>query len=124
MSTEQKTELMTVVAAQDLTVADALYHAISLGGTIVGSTSRVAGVLRTKGQSGERVSVVYQGITKVMAGGAVSTLGYPLTVTASGWFIAASSGGAQVGRALAVAASGDLIPALVDFNTIPAWPGV
>lgn len=115
---------MTVTAAQDLTVADCLYHAISLAGTIVGSTSRVAGVLRMKASSGQQASVVYEGLTKVMAGAAVTTLGYPLTVTASGWFIAASSGGAQVGRALAAAASGDLIPAMVDFNTIPAWPGV
>lgn len=123
MSTEQATKLMTVTAAQDLTVADCLYHAISLAGTIVGSTSRVAGVLRMKASSGQQASVVYEGLTKVMAGAAVTTLGYPLTVTASGWFIAASSGGAQVGRALAAAASGDLIPAMVDFNTIPAWTG-
>ncbi len=123
MSTEQKFELMTVTAAQDLTVADAIYHAVTLAGTIAASTSRVAGVLRTKASSGQQASVVYTGLAKLMAGAAVSTLGYPLTVTASGWFIAASSGGATIGRALAVAASGDLIPAMVDFNTIPAWPG-
>lgn len=124
MSTEQATKLMTVTAAQDLTVADCLYHAVSLAGTIVGSTSRVAGVLRMKASSGQQASVVYEGLTKVMAGATVTTLGYPLTVTASGWFIAASSGGASVGRALAAAASGDLIPAMVDFSNIPAWPGV
>lgn len=124
MSTEQKFDLLTVTAAQDLTVADCLYHAVSLAGTIVGSTSRVAGVLRSKCTSGQQASVVYQGLAKVMAGAAVTTLGYPLTVTASGWFIAASSGGATIGRALTAAASGDLIPAMVDFNTIPAWPGV
>jgi hypothetical protein len=123
MSTEQKFDLITVTAAQDLTVADCLYHAVSLAGTIVGSTSRVGGVLRTKCSSGSQASLVYQGLCKVMAGAAVTTLGYPLTVTASGWFIAASSGGSTIGRALAAAASGDLIPAMVDFNTIPAWPG-
>jgi hypothetical protein len=124
MTTEQKTELMTVTAAQDLTVADALYHAVTLAGTIAANTSRVGGVLRYKASSGQQASLIYQGIAKVMAGGAVTTLGYPLTVTASGWFIAASSGGAMVGRALAAAASGDLIPAAVDFKSIPAWPGV
>lgn len=124
MTIESKFDVYNVLAAQDLTVADCIYHAVTFGGTIAPSTSRVAGVLRSKAKSGEQVSVVYQGITKVMAGAAVSTLGYPLTVTASGWFIAASSGGPTVGRALATAASGDLIPAFVDFMTIPAWPGV
>lgn len=114
---------MTVTAAQDLTVADAIYHAVTLAGTIAANTSRIAGVLRMKASSGQQASVIYQGLAKVMAGAAVTTLGYPLTVTASGWFIAASSGGAHVGRALSAAASGDLIPAMVDFNTIPAWPG-
>jgi hypothetical protein len=124
MTTEQKIELMTVTAAQDLTVADALYHAVTLAGTIAANTSRIAGVLRFKASSGQQASVIYQGIAKVMAGAAVTTLGYPLTVTASGWFIAASSGGAMVGRALSAAASGDLFPAAVDFKAIPAWPGV
>jgi hypothetical protein len=124
MTTEQKCELMTVTAAQDLTVADALYHAVTLAGTIAANTSRVAGVLRFKASSGQQASVIYQGIAKVMAGAAVTTLGYPLTVTASGWFIAASSGGAMVGRALTAAASGDLLSAHVDFQNVPAWPGV
>lgn len=115
---------MTVTAAQDLTVADALYHAVTLAGTIAASTSRVGGVLRYRASSGQQASLIYEGIAKVMAGGAVSTLGYPLTVTASGWFIAASSGGAAVGRALATAASGDLVSALVDFSNITAWGGV
>jgi len=124
MTTEQRTELMTVTAAQDLTVADALYHAVTLAGTIAANTSRVGGVLRYRASSGQQASLIYEGIAKVMAGAAVTTLGYPLTVTASGWFIAASSGGASVGRALSAAASGDLIPALVDFSNIVAWGGV
>jgi hypothetical protein len=124
MTTEQKTNLMTVTATEDLSVATARYHAVSLAGLIVASTSRAAGVLRFGASSGQQASVIYQGIAKVMAGAAVTTLGYPLTITTSGWFIAASSGGAMVGRALAAAASGDLIPAHVDFQNIPAWPGV
>lgn len=124
MSTEQKFELMTVTAAQDLTVADCLYHVISLAGTIVGSTSRAAGILRMDATSGQQASVVYQGITKGMAGAAVTTLGFPLTVTASGWLIACASGNYSVGRALTSAASGDLIPVLVNFAALPAWPGV
>ena len=124
MTTTQVQELYNVTAGAGLDADSALYHAISLAGLIVASTSRVAGVLVSKGQSGEQVSFVRTGVTKVMAGATVTTLGYPLTITTSGWFIAASSGGAMVGRALAAAASGDLLSAEVDFNTIPAWPGV
>jgi hypothetical protein len=124
MTTTQVQELYNVTAGQDLTPDSCLFHAVSLAGLIVANTSRVAGVLVTKGLSGEQVSYVRTGVTKVMAGAAVTTLGYPLVITTSGWFIAASSGGAMVGRALTAAASGDLLSAEVDFNTIPAWPGV
>lgn len=115
--------MWSVVAAEDLSVASARFKAIGLGGTVVASTSRAIGVLYTSARSGERVSALYEGVGKVMVGGAVSTLGYPLTITTSGFFIAASSGGAMVGRAMATAASGDLVEALVDFMTIPAWGG-
>jgi len=124
MTTTQKYETYTVAAGQDLTPESCLFHAISLAGLIVASTSRAAGVLISKGASGEQVTYVREGVAKVMAGGTVTTLGYPLTITTSGWFIAASSGGAQVGRALVAAASGDLLSAAVDFNHISAWPGV
>jgi len=123
MATDAAKHAWSVLATEDLSIATARFKAVSLGGLVVGSTSRAAGVLVTSARSGERVSVVYTGVQKLIAGGAVSTLGYPLTITTSGFFVAASSGGAHVGRALAIAASGDLVPAFVDFTTVPAWPG-
>lgn len=125
MTIEGKFDVESVAAGADLTTS--IYKVVSLAGTIVtGSpaTSRVAGVLRSTGKTGEQVSYVYQGKTKAYAGAAVSTLGYPLVPASGGWLIAASSGGASVGRALATAASGDLIPVFVDFKNVAAWAGV
>lgn len=124
MTTHGRQNLWAITAATDLSVASARFKAINFGGTIAGSTTRIAGVLVTSAKSGERVSVVTEGVAKVIAGGAVSTLGYPLSVNSDGFFVAASSGGATVGRAAATCASGDLVEAFVDFHTIPAWPGV
>jgi len=124
MATDGRRNAWAVTATEDLSVATARFHAVSLAGLVVANTSRAGGVLITSARSGERVSIVTEGVQKVAAGGAVSTLGYPLTITTSGWFIAASSGGAQVGRAAATCASGDLVEAFIDFHTIPAWPGV
>lgn len=122
MSTTQKHSAYTVRATADLSGLQ--YHVITLAGTIATSTSRVGGVQVTKAQSGEDASLVYEGITKCRVGGAVSTVGYPLTVNGSGTLTACASGGAAVGRALTTAASGDICPVLVNFSHISAWPGV
>lgn len=123
MTVESTHKQWTVQATDDLSIAGARFKAITLGGAIAATTSRAAGVLMTSTRSGEFASAIYEGVAKVIAGAAVTTLGYPLTITTSGFFIAASSGGSSCGRALAAAASGDLIPAFVDFTTVPAWPG-
>lgn len=124
MTTHGRQNAWTVNAAEDLSVASARFHAVSFGGLVVANTSRALGVLVTSARSGERISAVVEGVAKVVAGGAINTLGYPLTITTSGFFVAASSGGAMVGRATATCASGDLVEAFVDFHTIPAWPGI
>ncbi|HEY6922581.1 MAG TPA: capsid cement protein [Steroidobacteraceae bacterium] len=123
MTTEGRQNKWALTATEDLSVATARYHAVSFAGLVVASTSRAAGILVTSAKSGERVSVVYEGVAKVAAGGAVSTLGYPLKITTSGWLVVAASGDAMVGRATATCASGDLVEAFVDFMTVPAWPG-
>ena len=46
-----------------------------------------------------------------------------LKITTSGWLVVAASGDATCGRATATCASGDLVEAMVDFMTVPAWPG-
>lgn len=124
MTTHGRQNAWSVTAATDLSAASSRFKAVNFAGTIAGSTTRIAGVLVTSAKSGERASVVYEGVQKVIAGGAVSTLGYPLSVNSDGFFVACASGGATVGRATATCASGDLVEAWVDFMTIPAWPGV
>lgn len=119
MTTHIREELFQVPALADLTADSAMHHAIGLiSGTITPTALAAIGVLKSKGLSGNNVSVCYQGITKLAAGAAVSTAGYPLTVTTSGWFIAATSGQFSVGRSLSTAASGDLLAAMVDFTNV------
>jgi hypothetical protein len=123
MSTHGRHNDWSITATEDLSVATARFHAVSFAGLVVANTSRAAGILITSARSGERVSVAYEGVMKVAAGGAVSTLGYPLKITTSGWLIVAASGDQHVGRATATCASGDLVEAFIDFMTCPAWAG-
>lgn len=125
MTIESEFQVWNVTASEDLSGAGNLHKALSIAGTVAAGPTFAIGVLRSKNVSGGQVSAVVKGITKVMMGTAVGTLGHPLKIAAtSGWFAAAASGDVHVGRALTLAASGDLIPAMVDFTTKPAWPGV
>lgn len=123
MSTDLKYSALPVVAGADLDTADSRFKAVTLNGTIAANPNLAAGILRHGGKTGETLSVIYEGITKVLAGAAVSTVGFPVTITASGFVIAASSGGVSIGRALATCASGELVQAAVDFKTLGFWRG-
>lgn len=123
MATEGAQKKWSINATEDLSVATARFHAVSFAGLVVASSSRAAGILVTSARSGERVSVVYEGIAKAAISGTVTTLGYPLKITTSGWLTVAASGDATCGRATAACASGDLLEVMVDFMTVPAWPG-
>lgn len=119
MTTAIREELFQVPALADLIADSCLHHAIGIiSGTITPTALAAIGVLKSKGLNGNNVSVCYHGITKVAVGAAVGTAGYPLTVTTSGWFAAATSGQFVVGRSLAVAVSGDLLSAMVDFTNV------
>lgn len=119
MTTHIKEELFQVPAQADLTAKSAMHHAISLiSGTITPTALAAIGVLKSNGLSGNNVAVCYQGITKLAVGAAVDTAGYPITVTTSGWFAAATSGQFVVGRSLSTAASGDLMAAMVNFTNV------
>lgn len=122
MTTEERYDITTVPAAQVFS-GDTLWKAATFGGTIAASPNLAAGVIRSNAAIGQGLSVVYDGITKLKVGGAVSTPGFPLTITTSGFFIAAASGGATIGRAMTTAASGDIIKAMVDFKLIAPWGG-
>lgn len=121
MATHGKYDTTTVTASEALEV---LHRAITYAGAYAANTVRAAGILVSKGRTGEFVTAATAGEVKVQIGAAVSTIGYPLTITTSGFLIAASSGGASVGRSQATGSSGDIIPAIIDLMTINAWPGV
>ncbi len=123
MTTHGRQNDWAIVATEDLSVATARFHAVSFAGLVVASHSRAAGILVTSARSGERVSVVYEGVAKCAIGAAVTTLGYPLKITTSGWLIAAASGDAHCGRTTTAAASGDFVECWVDFMSVPAWGG-
>lgn len=126
MTIESEFSIWNVTAAEDLDANATLYKAISIAGTYAAGPSLAIGIARSKAKNLGQISVVFKGITKVVLGGAVTTPGYPIKVAAtSGFIIAAASGDAHCGRLLntGAVASGDLVPALVDFATKPAWPG-
>lgn len=122
MTTTVNEEIMTVVAAEALTAANAKYKVVSIGGTITPTILLAAGLLKTSVKSGDHAGVVYEGITKGWAAAAVTSGGVELTVTTSGWLTAAASGDRTCGRALEPASSGDLFRCLVDFANIGYKP--
>lgn len=112
----------TIKAGQDLTVAGAQYKAIKLDGTIASQAATAAtaavGLLQTKPASGEHGHVVFLGIAKGVAAGAINS-GAAIAVTTSGFlapYVAAGSGGnTAIGRALVQVASGDIFECMVNF---------
>lgn len=115
MTITLKNDVLSVAAADDFTPAAMRYKAVTFGGTIAAAYTRAAGILVSSVKSGETASVAYHGITKAYAAAAVSTIGFPLKITTSGFLTVAASGDPTIGRALTTAASGDLIPVAINF---------
>lgn len=123
MTTHIDEKKYQIQAGQDLTADSVMHHAISIvAGTITAVPRAAGGVLKTKVNSGNNAAIVYDGITKVAVGAAVSTAGWPLTITTSGWFTVSASGDFVVGRSLGTAASGSLLEAFVNFQNLSAMP--
>lgn len=120
MTTEEKFDLTTVQAAAVIT-NDMLFKGLTFGGTIAAGPLQCAGIVRSTAGIGQGVSVVYDGITKLKFGAAINTLGYPITITTSGWGAAATSGSPSIGRAMATCSSGDVAKVMVDLKTLPFW---
>ncbi len=112
MAVENKYETLTVTAGADLT--GHLFKAVTLAGTVAGSTAVARGILRTKSENGDHATVAYKGQMKAYAGAAINS-GAQVGVTASGFLITVTTS-AYVGRALASAASGDVFPFVGDFT--------
>lgn len=118
MATDLEFSTVQVAATEDLSADSRKFKAVTLAGTIAATPLLAGGILRHGGRSGETVTLANQGLCKALFGGAVNTVGYPLTVTTSGFIIAASSGGATIGRSRFTCASGDLALAFFDFNNL------
>lgn len=118
-----------VQAAADLSALQ--YHLVKLSAkdavnlAILAVDSALMGVLQNKPKSGEFATVAYGGISKVVAGAAI-TVNTPLTTSTSGRAITVTSlaSGQEMvfGRALTAAgADGDVIEAVI-FHPV-RWTG-
>ena len=92
-----------------------LYKAVDHSGGIAANGREAIGILYSTGQSSEHIGLATDGKLKYTAGATVG-VGAEVTVTTSGYFIAAASGDTVVGRNLDTAAvSGGLQVGHFDF---------
>lgn len=95
----------------------ALYKAVNANSGTLAETGKAAfGVLTQVASVGMRVTYELVAIAKIACGAAL-TVGQDITVTTSGYFIAADSGDTIVGRATTNATSGSVGQAAVNFIT-------
>lgn len=112
----------TVKAAEDLSNlvkgTGAIFKAVAADDRKLAANGLEAvGIICYGGESGNHITLDTAGIGKFTAGGAVSA-GARLTVSGSGYFIAATSGSYVVGRALETAvASGAVGTGIFNFAT-------
>lgn len=125
MATHEREEALVVVATEDL--SNAKYKCVTFNGTIAQAAdkARVAGISRFVATSGNHANAVYDGITKAVIGGAVTTAGWPLKVANSGFLVACASGDMAVARLRYVGsvASGDIVSVLAGFTMPSVWGG-
>ena len=126
MTVHIREEYFQVTAAEDLSATTIRYKCITYGGTVAADSKRAAGICRFVANSGYNATVVIEGITKADCASAVSTPGWPLKITTSGWLTACASGDISVARYVGQVAtnSGDRIPVAADFKLPPGqWLG-
>lgn len=118
-------QIFQVTAAEDLSTAAMRYKAVTIAGTIAGNVKNVAGLLKFGANSGGFAGVIIAGITKADCAIAISTPGWGLKATTSGWLTAAASGDQIVGRYMGqtATASGDRIPIWLDAMGVGFWTG-
>jgi hypothetical protein len=130
MTIESEFQSWNVTATEDLSAASRRFKAVSIFGTIAGTNALALGIMRSGNVLGGQVSVVVQGITKAVCATVITTPGWPISITGSGFIAPATttaSGGSvgtgHIGRylGLAAAASGDLVPVLVNFTQVSPW---
>lgn len=112
-------DIQVLARNADADLSGKQYHIVRLTaskGTNLASlatTSAIGGVLQTVSSSGDRASVGYHGVSKVVAGAAVADNAF-FTTNGSGRAVTVTSGDMTVGRALeAAGADGEVITSLI-----------
>jgi hypothetical protein len=117
MASENIVQSITLPAAADLSSSQFKLVTVNSSGqaALANATALVVGVLQNKpSAAGQAATVAVHGVSKAVAGGAI-TAGARVTADASGNAIAAASAGdAVLGVALTGAASGDVFPVLIN----------
>jgi hypothetical protein len=112
-----------ITATENLADATAgtghIYKFVDVNGTIAATAKEALGVMTQVASINDRVTYDSVGVSKVTYGGAI-TAGADITVTTSGYAIAATSGSYVVGKALTAVASGSVGTALLNTVT-PAF---
>lgn len=108
-------ETIAVRAGADLRTKQ--YFACEIDGTVAGSVVGAAGILANKPNNGEDATLVYQGRTKFIAGGAV-TAGGPLAINSTGYFTAATSTDQVAGTCEVAASSGSIGHGVFNFAAL------
>jgi hypothetical protein len=106
MSVANQITCYTIVAGADLSGCQ--YTGVKFDGTLGGTSPDFEGILQNKPKSGEHATVCFEGITKALVGSGGGVAGIKMSVTTSGYFTQALSGGHAVGRCIIAAASGGL----------------
>lgn len=114
MTVERDYQAWTVAAGLALNTDAMIHKAITVGGTL-STANTAAGLLKSKGASGEHVTIGVSGIMKAVAGAAI-TAGRGLKAGTSGFILEITSGSIPVGVALETAASGDLFAGNFHFG--------
>jgi len=107
-------ESIPTVASEDMSSAQ--YHATDIDGTLAQVGDTAIGILQNKPGDGEDAENVWWGRSRYRAGSAL-TAGARVTCAASGWFTAAGSGDAIVGRTLLAVSSGSIGEGIFNFAT-------
>jgi len=110
----------TFTAAADLRGKQFL--GVTVAGALPTGPGTLAGIIQSKPNTGEFGAAVYFGESEARAGDTIAK-GDRLTYTTSG-FVACTSGGISIGRALAACASGGIFRGLFDFiapTTVGSW---
>lgn len=119
MTVHQQQSTVTVAAGADLSASSSRFKVITVDGTICSAALqlRAAGISWTSAESGQGITAVRAGITKAMAGEAVTSAGFPFKIANSGFLVNATSGSTTFGRFRETCSSGDLVPVEVNFAT-------